>query len=327
MFIQYHSLDIAFSVGGTRFRALNIARERLERIIPNHSHGADSYEFHFTASGRGQVLAGGALWPLAPGSFYVVGPHVDHAQIPDPDDPQVDECVYLQRLAPERADAPTCAAAAALVQRNFRLGHGGEAMRAVLNRLFAELDQRRAGYTIWVETLLTQLVLCAVRDTGEALPAESFQPATPEEARAFMIEEAFLYEYTVLTLDGLARRLGLGTRQTERLLRERYGKTFRQKRAEARLSAAEILLSRTRRSVSSIAEELGYASAEHFAAAFRRHSGMSATAYRRRHRIDLPGGAEPVLDPPEGLGSAFVPGRETVQQRRFPDLSKFAGNS
>ena len=54
---------------------------------------------------------------------------------------------------------------------------------------------------------------------------------------------------------------------------------------------------------------------------------MSATAYRRRHRIDLPGGAEPVLDPPEGLGSAFVPGRETVQQRRFPDLSKFAGNS
>ena len=310
MFIQYHGLDIAFTVARARFRALNIARERLERIIPNHSHGAGSYEFHFNASGRGQLLVGGALWELEPGGFYVVGPHVDHAQIPDPEDPQVDECVYLQLLAPERADVRPGAAAQAFAARDFRIGRGSEAMRAILSALFDELARRRPDYAAWVETLLAQLVLCALRDSADEPSAEPFQPATPEEARAFMIEEAFLYEYPVLTLDRLASRLGLGARQTERLLRERYGKTFQQKRAEARLSAAEILLTRTRRRIASIADELGYASPEHFTAAFKRRFGLSASAYRARYRVKAPAGREPVLDPPEGLGSAIPPGRE-----------------
>lgn len=310
MFIQYHGLNISFSIERARFRALNIARERLERIIPNHSHGADSYEFHFNASGRGQLLVGGAMWALGPGSFYIVGPHVEHAQIPDPDDPQVDECVYLQLLPPERADLRPGGLAHTFAERDFWIGRGGEQMRSILAGLFDELASRRPGYAAWVKTLLAQLVLCALRDSGGELPLEPFQPATPEEARAFMIEEAFLYEYPVLTLDRLAKRLGLGARQTERLLRERYGKTFQQKRAEARLSAAEILLTRTHRRIASIAEELGYASPEHFTTAFKRHFGLSAAAYRARFRIDPPSGREPVLDPPEGLGSAVVPERD-----------------
>ena len=124
------------SIQRARFRALNIARERLERIIPNHSHGADSYEFHFNASGRGQLLVGGAMWALGPGSFYIVGPHVEHAQIPDPDDPQVDECVYLQLLPPERADLRPGGLAHTFAERDFWIGRGGEQMRSILASLF-----------------------------------------------------------------------------------------------------------------------------------------------------------------------------------------------
>ena len=96
-----------------------------------------------------------------------------------------------------------------------------------------------------------------------------------------MIEEYFLYQYRSLSLEDLAKRLGLSTRQTERLLQKQYGKTFLQKKTEARMSAAAILLSNAEYSITSIAEELGYSSIEHFTSAFRNYYDMSPRQYRK----------------------------------------------
>lgn len=303
LFIQYHSLDISFSLEGTRFRALNLAQEKQERIIPSHSHGEGSYEIHYNAAGRGQLLSGGQMWELEPGSLYLVGPHVAHAQIPDLADPQLDYCVYLQLSHPGRSESPL---AKCFENQTFWVGKDTQNLPELFARLFDELAERRPGYTIWVKTLLTQLVVCMLRNYGQSLPADHFQPATPEEAQAFIIEEAFLYEYPTLTLEQLAERLSLSPRQTQRLLRGRYEKTFQQKRSEARMSAATILLTRTPRRISAISESLGYSAPEHFTAAFAKYFGMSASEYRRRYGVSaFP--QESVLEPPEGLASANVP--------------------
>ena len=63
---------------------------------------------------------------------------------------------------------------------------------------------------------------------------------------------------------------------------EYYGKTFQQKKAEARMSAAAILLSDPRKKISEIAESLGYSSAEHFSSAFRRYYDMNPRDYRKQ---------------------------------------------
>ena len=97
-----------------------------------------------------------------------------------------------------------------------------------------------------------------------------------------MIEDYFLYEYPRLSLQELAGRLGLGPRQTERLLRRLYGRTFLQKKTEARMNAAAVLLADAGRSVTAVAEQLGYASVEHFSSAFRRYYGLSPRQYRGR---------------------------------------------
>ena len=90
-----------------------------------------------------------------------------------------------------------------------------------------------------------------------------------------------LYEYRTLTLDKLSARLGLGIRQTERLLKDHYGKTFLQKKTEARMSAASILLQNSGLSITQIAEDTGYSCVEHFSASFKRYYGQSASAYRK----------------------------------------------
>lgn len=74
----------------------------------------------------------------------------------------------------------------------------------------------------------------------------------------------------------------MSPRQTQRLLMEFYGKSFQEKKAEARMSAAAILLSDPSKTIASIAEALGYSSAEHFSSAFRKYYHKSPRQYRRQ---------------------------------------------
>ena len=118
------------------------------------------------------------------------------------------------------------------------------------------------------------------------MPGEQHSPAasSPNDLAYLIIEEAFLYHYRDITLESLAAQLGLGIRQTERLLQIHYHKTFQAKKKEARMSAACSLLRGTDASVSSIAEELGYSSVEHFSNAFRRFHSMTPSQFRRHSK-------------------------------------------
>ena len=105
----------------------------------------------------------------------------------------------------------------------------------------------------------------------------------PNDQTYLTIEEAFLYNYRDLTLEKLADLVHLGKRQTERLLKKHYNKTFLQKKTEARMSAACLLLQDANVSIASVAYELGYSSSEHFTNAFKTFYHMTPSAYRTGH--------------------------------------------
>jgi AraC-like DNA-binding protein len=152
-----------------------------------------------------------------------------------------------------------------------------------MKQLFFELEHRYTGYMVQAQILLKQLIIKLVRNyEGTAISSSPVEAPSLIDNKYLIIEECFLYEYRTLTLDGLASRLGLGIRQTERLLKIHYGRTFLQKKTEARMSAASILLQNPNLSITQIAEDTGYSCIEHFSASFRRYYGLSATSYRKR---------------------------------------------
>ena len=104
--------------------------------------------------------------------------------------------------------------------------------------------------------------------------------------REFLVELAFLYDFAVISLNDLSDRIGLSCRQTQRFLRDNYGKNFQEMRKDARISAAEMLLSCTQENISDIAEIVGYSTAEHFAAAFRKYTGKTPREYRKIYSMD-----------------------------------------
>lgn len=307
----YTDMDIRFTMDHIPLRALNIIFERFTRIIPSHSHGSGCYEIHFISAGYGKLgvdrqycpeqaparkrealsVAGSAERPLGcgklyyditPGTLYITGPHVEHAQIPMLSDPMEEYCVYLKIDNSGAARKEACVMDIFL-EKPFWFGQDTQGMGRLMEQLFEELEHGYIGYQHQVRLLLSQLLICTVRNyTQRQASRTAFARSNRSDAKSVIIEELFLYEYATLSLGSLAQRLNVSPRQAQRLLREYYGKSFQQKKTEARMSAASILLTDHVKSFTSIAEELGYSSQEHFSSAFRKYYGMSPREYRKQ---------------------------------------------
>ncbi len=278
---QYTNLDIPFSLGGLSVHPLNIIFERFTRVIPAHSHGNGCYEIHYIPAGFGRLEVDGAYYDISPNTLFVTGPHIVHAQSPLPSDPMQEYCVYVRIPGASRSRKPSPLMDAFLSTR-FWIGQDLQGIHLLMKQLFDELEHQYTGYQNQVGLLLSQLIISLVRNyEQEEKPKYHSATDTLYNSKSIIIEEYFLYEYRTLSLDALARRLNLSARQTQRLMQDYYGKTFQQKKTEARMSAASILLNEHGRSIASIAEELGYSSAEHFTSAFKKYFHASPGAYRK----------------------------------------------
>lgn len=89
------------------------------------------------------------------------------------------------------------------------------------------------------------------------------------------------YFMVPMTVEYVAEKLFISVRQLERIVKDRYGATFREIITARRMRAAEQLLRHTDQSIAEIAEHVGYTSKESFLSAFRTHKGMTPTAYRK----------------------------------------------
>ncbi len=277
----YTDLNIKFSVDGTDFYALNICYERFLRTMPSHSHGSESYEIHYIASGYGHAKIQEVLYEITPNTLYITGPHIEHAQVPSLEDPMCEYCVYL-KMGKQRLHKMT-PTLTLFKETSFWFGQVRQNVGMIMKQLFFELENQYTGYVTQVQTLLTQLIIYMVRNYEMKQKALlHFGPSNLGDSKFIILEEYFLYEYQNLSLEALSERLGLSCRQTERLLKEHYGKTFLQKRTEAKMAAALLLLSDKNRSISSVSEALGYSSAEHFSTAFKRYFHASPREYRKR---------------------------------------------
>lgn len=277
----YTDLNIRLSMDGHSIQALNLIIERFDRMIPSHSHGNGCYEIHYISAGYGILQTNGQEYKITPGTLFVTGPHIEHAQTPILSDPMQEYCVYL-KLGRNQSGQQPSTIIDAFTATPFWFGQDTQGLDMLMKQLFDELKHQYTGYMNQVELLLGQLLIYLVRNYEQKSNSQThFAHSNLSDSKSIIIEDYFLYEYPTLSLETLADRLKLSTRQTQRLLKEHYGKSFQQKKAEARMSAAGMLLRDKEQSITSIAEALGYSSTEHFSSAFRQYYNMSPREYRR----------------------------------------------
>ena len=277
----YQNTSLSFLMEGEPVYVGNIVYECFHRSIPLHSHSDNSYEIHYIFAGHGKVTIDGKEYDTLPGVLYITGPFVSHSMVPDREDPLSEYCIYL-KLSPggEGSDKP---GSALRIFRNMRFWYGqdGYGIYFLMRTLFSELKERSTGYRIVAESVIKQIMISCVRNYSVSEKNSDQKGIRTADDHFLAIEEAFLYEYATLTLSELSERLNLSNRQTQRLLREHYGTNFQSKKTEARMNAAAMMLSQPDKTVTQIADDLGYSSVEHFAAAFKKYYGMSTGNYRK----------------------------------------------
>lgn len=144
-----------------------------------------------------------------------------------------------------------------------------EAMRPVSSRLFVRgVAQAIAVHLARNYTALTD----ASRSEPSALPGFKLRRITDWMAE-HMAEE--------FSLARLAEQAGMSEFHFNRLFKRATGLPPSQYCIKLRLDAARRLLRETKKSVITIANEVGYSNPSHFAQLFRKETGLSPTDYRR----------------------------------------------
>ncbi|WP_062014825.1 GlxA family transcriptional regulator [Aureimonas sp. AU4] len=156
--------------------------------------------------------------------------------------------------------------------------------------LAAHLIERHVGPAA-AQKCLHVLQLQNARHGHDAQPHGGAVPGGDDRVRrAVLLMEQHVAE--PLSVEAIAHRLALSSRQLERLFQETVGASPAVAYRQLRLAYARRLLETTRKSVTEIAVEAGFCDGAHFARQFRAHFGVAPRDVRAEPgRPDLPGAA------------------------------------
>ncbi len=166
-----------------------------------------------------------------------------------------------------------------------RMLDGGGRICEIMREIRTELNSGALASREYVHTLLSQLYILLFRmldrsSRGEG--ADDILSADEANDRQLQIEEYMLAHFAEpLTEEDLAEEMHLSKRQVSRILRQLFGKSFRQMLIDIRLSRAAQLLADTDMPLEELAAAVGYTSLSGFYTAFRKRYGMSVGDYRR----------------------------------------------
>lgn len=282
---KYKNLKYSFHLENIRFEVSSICLERIVKPFPMHSHSSNSFEIHYITSGYGTLNTSEDSYDIVPGTLFVTGPEVKHEQITLPEDPMVEFCIYLKVIDYTGAKRQKNTFLYPFLTRVFRFGQGCSSLHSLMSDILNELSTRKDGFELALQALLQQFVIAVCRlyreETSAASPNRTLSSIS-DNLPSLLVEEAFLYHFDEITLESLSAMIGLGPRQTERYLMEHYHKTFREKKAEARMSAAITILKNDSSKIATIATVLGYSSVDHFSDAFKRYYGMTPSQMKKK---------------------------------------------
>ncbi len=268
---------------------------------PKHHHHL--YELMYGLSGEGKLSVGGEDVRLRAGSWLLLKAGVRHdvSNASEGEDVfsffnihfDIDDSEMRRRLSASDyalfPDGPSDSSA--------RLrSHVGEIERIMEHSLLHSSNEtagteKRLTLTYERKLALQAYILLIVQDIF-ARHAEGAQASgsRQRETTIYEADTAHLIEERLMRLVGadgsvtrIAEELNISRSQCTKIFTKIYGIPPRQYVTEQRLNKAKQLLVGTNKTVSDIAEELGFHSVSHFSRQFRRGTGMSPNQFRPRH--------------------------------------------
>ncbi|MCM1115141.1 MAG: cupin domain-containing protein [Clostridium sp.] len=210
---------------GIHFSITDIGGGKLGEDIPRHAHAKGSYELHFITDGQGELVTDDRTYKLTKGNFFITGENIYHKQTSDKSNPVEDVFLMLQANSINKANA----IGSVFLSNIFCFIENFD--NTIAKEILYEYRAKMPDYNTAIEGLTTKLLTDITRAVLPQGFIEKIKNENLNDRRFVLIEQAFLYTPN-LTLSQLASTIGLCERQTQRLLKKYYGKSFREKKLE-----------------------------------------------------------------------------------------------
>lgn len=295
------SLDIRFQFENEIIEVYKISNEIIDKPYPMHNHGDNCFEFHYVVSGNATIETDDKMIPVSKGTFYITGPFVRHAQFPSlkiekgNSESIKSNALYREygiyfnivQTLPEGASENICVMRT-LKKTPFIISHDNYKVYNIFKDIFFELENQQIGYYDNIISLLRLLIVTSVRLSPDEVLHQKINDnldVIRNNKRNLIIDDLFMNFCADLTLPKLSRAIGFSERQTQRYLSKEYGKTFNQKKLEARMSAAKVMLMDESLSVDDIALKLGCVGNSKFLSSFKNYYGITARQFRKDRKL------------------------------------------
>ena len=127
----------------------------------------------------------------------------------------------------------------------------------------------------------------SIRDENEDIPDKTLKPTNTSlaEQAATILKDNLDKE---INLNSLASRLMTNRNKLSMAFKAKYGQSIFNWLRDQRLDSARRLLISTSKTISQIANEVGYLDSNNFSTTFKKKFGMSPIRYRKYHRSNNP---------------------------------------
>ncbi len=284
------------------FLSARVFQADLSQLHPAFSedHVHACYELLLCRKGSGYQFIGGTAHAYTDESVFVLAPFVTHAHIGNPGSPEL-RC-SIRFILPEGAALsgrcePSLAVALERLRRDTYAFFPANAQIITLANLLTDaVCSPESSALLVLGGLLSALFSSVFSElTGLSGSRDASAPKLLSErdsARRLIIDSFFGQMFDgAARIEDLCSQVHLSQSSLNRVIRELYGTSFKQKLIEARVAYIKYYLKYTDLPIRVVAEKTGFAEDNKLSLFFKQHTGLSPTQYRQRERSAPP---EPV---------------------------------
>ena len=270
--------------------------QRSPSFSEDHVHAA--HELLLCRKGSGYQFISGSAHAYQDESVFLLAPFVTHAHIGNEDSAEV-RC-SVRFILPEAAAfsgrcEPALAAALERLRRDQFAFFPATPQIITISNLLADAVCSSESSALLVLGGLLSALFSSVFAELTRLNGSGRESAAPrllsesDSARRLIIDGFFGH-----SLDGSARiedlceQVHLSQSSLNRVIRDLYGTSFKQKLIESRIAYIKSYLKYTDFSIRAVAEKTGFAEDNRLSLFFKQHAGQSPTQYRQQERAAPP---------------------------------------
>lgn len=236
-------------------------------------HGVNTFVIYFIKEGKGKLIIEDKEYDIKENSYFTIPSFIKYQIIPIGNLEYYSSYFLIDRSTGYQKYLY-------LFEKCF-VGNDKFDIYYLYEILLNELMTKQFGYNEVVVSMFKSIIVNLLRN--ENVEGERLSHWNLENSQ-FQIEQIFENEFQTITLESLAEKLFMSTREVQRYLKDNYKKSFIDLRNDARMSFAANKLRYTNLSVSEISELVGYSSIEHFSNAFKSYYKISPLKYRKEKK-------------------------------------------